>query len=67
VSEGVEYGKLLARVDALESEVKAMREDIQQLLALMNAGKGAWRTLAVLGGAALAIAGLIAAFLKVLK
>jgi prefoldin subunit 5 len=59
--------ELVARVETLEQQVAEMRQDVKQLLALMNAGRGAWRTLAVLGGATLAVAGLVAAFIKAFR
>lgn len=49
---------LKAEMAHVKSELGALREDVQQLLAIMNAGKGAWRTMAVLGGAVIAIGGL---------
>lgn len=36
----VEYGKLLAKVDALEHKIENMDKDIKQLLALANQSKG---------------------------
>jgi len=35
-----EFGKLEAQVEALQSEVHAMREDIKQLLEMANKSKG---------------------------
>lgn len=42
-------GQLQARVELLEGEVRGLRDDVQQLLAIMNAGKGSWRTMMTLG------------------
>jgi hypothetical protein len=36
----VEYGKLLAKVEGLESKVNSMDDDIKTLLALANQSKG---------------------------
>ena len=36
----VEYGKLIAKVDALEAKIVGMDSDIKQLLALANQSKG---------------------------
>jgi len=35
-----EFGKLEAQVEALQTEVSAMREDIKQLLEMANKSKG---------------------------
>lgn len=56
-----------ARVANLEKEVQELRADVKELLAIMNAGKGAWRTLAVVGGAVIAISGLAITVWKLLK
>jgi phage shock protein A len=56
-------GELRSEVANLKEQVSELRAEVQQLLAIMNAAKGSWRTLAVLGGAVLAVAGLaVAAF-----
>jgi hypothetical protein len=44
-----EIGALEARVGVLEEEVKGLREDVRELLAILNAGKGSWRTLVTVG------------------
>ena len=50
----VEYGKLLAKVEALEVKIANMDTDIKQLLALANQSKGGfWMGMAIasaLGG-----------------
>lgn len=50
----VEYGKLLAKVEALETKIVNMDGDIKQLLALANQSKGGfWMGMAIasaLGG-----------------
>ena len=44
----VEYGKLLAKVEALESKIVNMDGDIKQLLALANQSKGGfWMGMAI--------------------
>ena len=44
----VEYGKLLAKVDALEHKIENMDKDIKQLLALANQSKGGfWMGMAI--------------------
>lgn len=51
-----EFGKLEAQVEALQSEVQAMRGDIKQLLEMANKSKGGlWVGMAV----ASAVGGLI--------
>lgn len=62
-----DIGALKAEVANLKSEVAGLRDDVQQLLAIMNAAKGSWRTLALLGGAAMALAGLAIAVWKALR
>jgi hypothetical protein len=43
-----EFGKLEAQVEALQSEVQAMRSDIKQLLEMANKSKGGlWVGMAV--------------------
>ena len=49
----MEYGKLIAKVDALEKEVTAVSEDVKKLLELANQSKGglwAGMSLAATGG-----------------
>lgn len=57
-------GALRAEVANLKSEMAELRAEVQQLLAIMNAAKGSWRTLAMLGGAVIAVSGLVLAALK---
>lgn len=48
VVDPVEYGKLLAKVEALESKIVGMDNDIKQLLALANQSKGGfWMGMAI--------------------
>ena len=57
----VEYGKLLAKVEALESKIVNMDGDIKQLLALANQSKGGfWMGMAI----ASAFGGLITWFVQ---
>lgn len=42
-------GALQARVAGLEQEVRDLRDDVRQLLAVLNAGKASWRTLVTIG------------------
>ena len=44
----IEYGKLLAKVEALETKIVNMDSDIKQLLALANQSKGGfWMGMAI--------------------
>lgn len=44
----IEYGRLLAKVDALEAKIVNMDSDIKQLLALANQSKGGfWMGMAI--------------------
>lgn len=44
----IEYGKLLAKVDALSGKVESMDADIKTLLALANQSKGGfWMGMAI--------------------
>ena len=48
VVDPVEYGKLLAKVEALEAKIVNMDGDIKQLLALANQSKGGfWMGMAI--------------------
>lgn len=48
----VEYGKLLAKVEALELKIVNMDSDIKQLLALANQSKGGfWMGMAIASAA----------------
>lgn len=42
-------GELQARVEVLETEVRGLREDVRELLAVVNAGKGSVRALFIVG------------------
>lgn len=42
-------GALQARVENLEDEVRGLRDDVKELLAILNAGKGSVRMLFVVG------------------
>jgi hypothetical protein len=48
-------GELKGRVAILEDEVRGLREDVRELLAILNAGKGTWRTLVAIGAVATAL------------
>ena len=53
----IEYGKLLAKVEALETKIVGMDNDIKQLLALANQSKGGfWMGMAIASFAGGAIA-----------
>lgn len=44
----VEYGRLISKVESLETKVEGMDKDIKQLLALANQSKGGfWMGMAV--------------------
>lgn len=47
----VEYGRLISKVESLESKVNDMDKDIKQLLALANQSKGGfWAGMAIASG-----------------
>lgn len=47
----VEYGKLISKVESLETKVNDMDKDIKQLLALANQSKGGfWAGMAIASG-----------------
>ena len=43
-------GQLEARVNALESEMREIRDDVKQVLAILNQTRGSWKTLVIIGG-----------------
>ncbi len=45
-----------ARLDAMEGQVKEIREDVAKILGYMERTKGSWKTLVAMGGL---IAGLV--------
>ena len=52
-----EFGRLEAEVQALQEEVKAMRQDIRELIELANRSKGGfWGGMAVASSAGAAVA-----------
>lgn len=42
-------GHLQAKVETLEDEVRALRAEVARLVAVLNSGKGSWRTLMAVG------------------
>jgi type IV secretory pathway VirJ component len=48
-------GQLQAKVETLETEVRQLRDEVARLVAVLNAGKGGWRTLIMVGTAATAL------------
>ena len=50
-----EYGQLEARVEHLSSQMLLMQEDVRAMRHLLEQGKGGWRTLAWIGGAAMTL------------
>ena len=55
-----DIGSLKARVDALDREMREMRDDIKSILAILNQTKGSWKTLVLIGG----LSGAIGAFVS---
>lgn len=55
----VEYGKMLAKVTALESEVSELRKDMKTVLLTLQEARGGWRLMMLLGGASAAAGGFI--------
>jgi pantothenate kinase len=45
-----DLGALEARMDTMEREVAALREDMREVLAILNQTKGSWRTLVAIAG-----------------
>lgn len=54
-----DMGRLEARVDALESELREIKADVKSILALVNQAKGGWRTLILVGAVAGATGALV--------
>jgi len=47
----IQYGQLIAKVDALETQVSSMQSDIKQLLEMANKSKGGfWVGMAIASG-----------------
>ncbi|MGN6085774.1 MAG: hypothetical protein ACTHN9_20235 [Trinickia sp.] len=55
----IEFGRVLARLDEQDTQIAALRTDVQALLALANRGKGALFTLTSLGAAIGAVLGVL--------
>lgn len=55
-----DMGRLEARVDAQESELREIKADVKAILALVNQAKGGWKTLVVVGAVAGAMGALVA-------
>lgn len=51
------YGRLEQQVEQLQLDVHSLKENVQAMRDLMEQGRGGWRTLAWLGGAAGAVGG----------
>jgi prefoldin subunit 5 len=54
-----DMGRLEARVDAVESELREIKADVKSILALVNQAKGGWKTLVVVGAVAGAAGALV--------
>jgi hypothetical protein len=54
-----DMGRLEARVDAQESELREIKADVKAILALVNQAKGGWKTLVVVGAVAGAMGALV--------
>ncbi len=55
-----DIGRLEARVDAQQSELREIKADVKAILALVNQAKGGWKTLVVVGAVAGAVGALVA-------
>lgn len=54
-----DMGRLEARVDAQESELREIKADVKAILALVNQARGGWKTLVVVGAVAGAMGALV--------
>lgn len=54
-----DIGRLEARVDGLEAELREIKGDVKAILALVNQAKGGWKTLVIVGAVAGAAGALI--------
>lgn len=54
-----DIGRLEARADALESELREIKGDVKAILALVNQARGGWKTLVVVGAVAGAVGALV--------
>jgi hypothetical protein len=52
----IELGRLLGRLDAIERDLALIKERLDTLTTAFNMGRGAFRTMAKLGGLMLALA-----------
>lgn len=56
----IEFGKVLARLDAQDHQIEAISKDVKRLLELANSGRGSIITLTSLGAFMGAIVSLLA-------
>jgi hypothetical protein len=54
-----DVGRLEARVDAQESELREIKADVKAILALVNQARGGWKTLVAVGAVAGAMGALV--------
>ena len=45
-----EYGRLESDVDHLKRQVDKLEENVEKILAMMEQGRGSWKTLMLVGG-----------------
>lgn len=63
----VEYGKLINKVDQLEASVERMAGQIDNLVALVNQGRGAFWVAVLVGGAISSVVTFVATKLQVVQ
>lgn len=67
MTDGERIAKLEARFDTQDVEIKALRDDVRQILNHVAAAKGSWRTLAIVGSIVLGIGTLVGVLVDWLK
>lgn len=55
-----ELGSLTARMSAVERDVTALDAKVDEILAILNQGKGGWKTVVALGSISAAVGALAA-------
>ena len=62
-----DFGRLEARVSALEDDMAELKADTKQILATLSEAKGGWKTLLLVAGAAGSAGALVGKFLPFFK